>query len=413
MSGAKLYSLVQSRSAALCLWEANDGALQAATPGGGELAHHQGPYLVATAPGLAGLWRAFALALEAQRPLVLLPPVAREEAAILLRQLPKEAPTGAVLALFTSGSSGRPKAVFHSSASLLASGHQLTKALGPSGGLACWLPPWGMAGVAFQLLWPLCSEATLVASQRGGFLQHSHLWGGWLHERQIFRVVANPFLLRAWLKNDSLHWRGQAYSFTAPLGPSLRAEFSRCLHEAQLIEGYGLTEAAGPVLADGHSLGAELRLGQNNELVISGPQLLLGYGEEGLFRAAPQWLPTGDAFTSVSSRWLFTGRLRELIDVGGRKIAPALLEELFEGMPEVSECVAFARQVSGVERPALVYVRDRSCALSEAELAEKIEQRARASLSLDARPVWWREIEAIPRLASGKADRTRVRSEWS
>jgi acyl-CoA synthetase (AMP-forming)/AMP-acid ligase II len=174
-----------------------------------------------------------------------------------------------------------------------------------------------------------------------------------------------------------------------------------------------MSEAAGPVLRDGRSLGAETRIGSEGELEISGAQLFLGYSSEGRFAEAPEWFPTGDQFCKEGERLLFCARLRELIDLEGRKVAPALLEEVFEGMPEIRDCLAFELELQGRVSAAFVYVRAEDCDLSEEELAAKVEHRARTSLSVDMRPRWWREVGEIPRLSNGKADRKKVKTDWS
>lgn len=388
------------------LGEANAGA------GNGEPFAH-GEYFVCRAPSLSKLRENWLTALGAKHPLVLLPPVSAAEEVILLRQLPTAPPKDAVLVLFTSGTTGTPKAVFHGERSLLTSGQQLLKAFGPHPRLACLLPAWGMAGLAFQLLYPAAAGGGTVLENRGGFLQWSHSLDGILSLGRCSLLVANPMLLKMWLRNDRFTWRGRTVSFTAPMGESLRERWRAQLPLAPLEEGYGMSEAAGPVLLEGKSLGAHLRLSSSGELELGGDQLLLGYGSEGKFLPASGWFATGDLFAEGKRGWEFRARLRELIDLGGRKVAPGLIEEVFLGMPEIAECLVFPKMIEGIERAALVYVRATNCTLAENELSAEIERRTRTSLSLEVRPAWWREVKEIPRLAGGKADRKRVRSEWS
>lgn len=358
-------------------------------------------YFVLRPQSGAELPDAFARAEAAGQVLTLLPPQTPAADAILLRQLPPNPPPEAKLVLFTSGSTGTPRAVFHSAASLAASGAQLARAFPGESGVLCLLAPWGMAGVAFHYLLPCFGVRPAVLLPPGPVRD----WIPSLPEltRGVGLVALNPILLEFALAAIPMG-SVKLVSLTAPLRPHQRAVTG-------LQEIYGMTEAAGPVLLDGRSLGAELRRSDSGELELRGPQLCLGFGVEGRFepRAAAEWFATGDLFTENAGEFRFFARERELIDVGGRKIAPALIEELFGALPEVGDCVAFGYEANGTERPALLYVRRPGVALGEAELREKIGEWARTSISMDMRPFVWRETDSLPRLPNGKLDRRGAR----
>lgn len=365
-------------------------------------------YLLCDAPDVPELYSAF---VESEgKTLVVLPPSTTAERNLLLRQLPRIRPPSARLALFSSGTTGEPKAIFHSEQSLLASAEQLARAFSAFSGSkqrACLLPAWGMAGIAFHFLLPL------VRGGRHFFSREPLLY--WLehadrlfHECEVGLLVMNPFQHAALLRSEEKRWEGTALTLTAPMKQKQREEHN-AIRKGHLLEIYGMSEAAGPVLLEGHSLGAELRLSSSQELEISGPQLCLGYGIEGQFSATKEWFATGDRFSFAQGKWSFEARMRELIDVGGRKIAPRVIEEIYEQLPEISECLAFAGVSAGLERPGLVYVRRAGCDLSREALAQIIEKRAGELLSEDLRPVWWRELENLPRLPNGKPDRKSLR----
>jgi O-succinylbenzoic acid--CoA ligase len=225
-------------------------------------------------------------------------------------------------------------------------------------------------------------------------------------------VTLNPFLLDMLLRADTRSLGADVISLTAPLKAGQRAAFARAFGR-EPREIYGMTEAAGPVLLDGVSLGADTRLGAGDELELRGDQLFLGYGANGRFEKAPGWFPTGDAFARDADKLVHRARLRDLIDTGGRKIAPRILEEALEGLPEIAECLAFGVELGGVERAGIVYVRKPACALPREKLATLVEEFTAAHLSAELRPRFWLEVEALPRNARGKPDRKAARSRWA
>jgi len=110
-----------------------------------------------------------------------------------------------------------------------------------------------------------------------------------------------------------------------------------------LLQGYGLTEAApvvtGNTLQDnepesvGTALpGVELKLGDKDELLVRGPNVMLGYwrNPEATRKAvdADGWLHTGDVARIAGNGHVFiVGRLKEILVLStGEKVAPADLE---------------------------------------------------------------------------------------
>jgi long-chain acyl-CoA synthetase len=109
-----------------------------------------------------------------------------------------------------------------------------------------------------------------------------------------------------------------------------------------LLQGYGLTEAAPVVTSNrlqdnlpesvGIPLpGVEVKLGEKNELLVRGPNVLMGYWNrpEDTARAidAEGWLHTGDQARIENGYVFIVGRLKEIVVLStGEKVTPEALE---------------------------------------------------------------------------------------
>src|SRR5260370_19905458 len=85
--------------------------------------------------------------------------------------------------------------------------------------------------------------------------------------------------------------------------------------------------------------------GTPGEVVIRGPNVMHGYEnnpQANLASFVDGWFRTGDLGTLDHARYLrLIGRLKELINRGGEKIAPREIDEVLESNPAVKEAVAF------------------------------------------------------------------------
>lgn len=132
-----------------------------------------------------------------------------------------------------------------------------------------------------------------------------------------------------------------AISGGAPLSPRLLHCFVGL--GLPLLQGYGLTEASPIVTANtlennvpasvGRALpGVEIRLGERDELLVRGPNVMLGYWNDPEKTSeaidADGWLHTGDAARIEPDGHVFiVGRLKEILVMStGEKVAPGDLE---------------------------------------------------------------------------------------
>src|SRR5208283_905422 len=86
--------------------------------------------------------------------------------------------------------------------------------------------------------------------------------------------------------------------------------------------------------------------GNEGELLVSGPNIMLGYHnkpEETARSLVDGWFLTGDlARCDHSGLITITGRIKELIIRGGENIAPAEIEEVVLQIPGIEDCCAVA-----------------------------------------------------------------------
>ena len=195
--------------------------------------------------------------------------------------------------------------------------------------------------------------------------------GGW-HPRQLLGPALDRLIgakLRARL-GGRLRF---AICGGAPLAPELGRTFTAL--GVPLLQGYGLTEASPVVSVNrpednvvesiGPPLqGVEVRIGEHSELLVRGPNVMLGYwGDEAATRAAIDaegWLHTGDqARQDEGGRLYITGRIKDLIVLAnGEKVPPAEMElaigldDLFEQVIVVGEGRAYLTALAVVNEEA-------------------------------------------------------------
>jgi len=145
---------------------------------------------------------------------------------------------------------------------------------------------------------------------------------------------------------------------------ALNAEIAEWFHAAGILilEGYGMTENAagatvnhpedykigtvGPALP-----GAEVKIGENDEVMLRGPHIMAGYHnlpeETAATLTSDGWLHTGDKGSLDADGFLtITGRIKDLFKTsGGKYVAPPAIESKFKAIcPYVSQFLVFGSE---------------------------------------------------------------------
>ena len=158
--------------------------------------------------------------------------------------------------------------------------------------------------------------------------------------------------------------------------------------------------------------GKHLKQGQTGEVVIQGPNVITGYENnpdanatsfvDGWFRTGDQGILDQDGYLTL------TGRIKELINRGGEKIAPREIDEVLLSHPCVAEAVAFGRPhpTWGEEVEAAVVLR-------EPQTETVLLGYCRERLADFKCPKKVHIVDTIPRTATGKIQRRAVAAAFA
>jgi long-chain acyl-CoA synthetase len=209
----------------------------------------------------------------------------------------------------------------------------------------------GLARRLFELTVRIGWQRFLHAQGRGSWPPGSLLWP--LLERLVARKVTARLGGRLRV----------AISGGAPLNESIARVFIGL--GVPIVQGYGLTETAPVVsvnpLQDNIPAsvgvpirGVEVRIGPNDELLVKGPGVMLGYWNNHAATAQmidhEGWLHTGDQARIDDSRHIYiTGRIKDILVLSnGEKVPPADMESAIALDPLVEQVM-----VIGEGRPYL------------------------------------------------------------
>jgi long-chain acyl-CoA synthetase len=347
---------------------------------------------------------------------------------------------------YSSGTTGLPKGVMLSHYNLIANVYQLlapnATQLSPADTMLCFLPLYHIYGLNVALNPMLVLGATLVLMPRFNVPQ---LLGLLTSESVTMMPVVPPAL-------NALNQAAEAGQFpahhhvawvksgAAPLAPELARRFTE-LTGIIVNQGYGMTEAS-PVTHLGYvappsmnrptSLGqplaktecrvldandCEVALSEPGELVMRGPQFMLGYWKEPQATAAvlrDGWYWSGDIVNRDDDNFFYVlDRRKEMIKYKGFPVAPAEVEAVLMEHPAVRDCGVVARpNLDAGEIPCAFVV------LREGELSDDAMKKSLCGFVADRlthykQPREIHFVEAVPRTPSGKILRRELRKNFS
>ncbi|MEW1821483.1 class I adenylate-forming enzyme family protein [Arthrobacter sp. NPDC080031] len=351
--------------------------------------------------------------------------------------VPHGDPESIVYLAFTSGTTGQPKGVMHSSNTMLA----------PVRALAV---DWNLdADMVIYSLSPLSHNlgfgAMLLALTGGGSLVAHDLARGQSVARRIaetgstfvFGVPTHAIDLLAELERGDIESLPELKGFRIS-GAAIPGDVAARLIAAGVVpqSGYGMTEAGSHhyTLPDDSAerivgssgrpfAGHDVRIldredasldvppGTIGQIAGRGPSVMLGYFDnqaatESSF-TADGWFLTGDLGWADEDGYIrITGRKKDVIIRGGHNIFPAKIENLASRFDAVGKAAAIPVPDDRLgERVCLVVTR---AGLSDPEPDELLRFLDREGLSKYDMPEFLQVVDSIPLLPSGKLDKRQL-----
>ena len=346
---------------------------------------------------------------------------------------------------YSSGTTGLPKGVMLSHFNLVANLFQL---LGPNGSafvpddvMLCFLPLYHIYGLNVLLNPALTLGATLVLMPRFDIAPLL----GLLVSEQVTTMPTVPPALNAlcqaaeagqFPQNHRLRW---IKSGAAPMPPELGRRFTS-LTGVLVCQGYGMTEASPvthlgylePELYRAESIGQplvqtdcrvldiegnEVPAGSPGELVMRGPQFMMGYWKEPQATAAvlrDGWYWSGDVVSRDAEDFYYVlDRVKEMIKYKGFSVAPAEVEAVLMEHAAVRECGVVGRRDSDAGEIPVAFIALREGFPSSEKLKEELCAFVADRLAHYKQPREIRFVDVVPKTASGKLLRRELRKALS
>lgn len=276
------------------------------------------------------------------------------------------------LVLHTSGTTSRPKVVPLLNRNLAASAKNIATTLGLTQsdiGLNI-MPLFHIHGLIASMLSSMSVGASVVCTPGFNALKIYQ----WFKDVNPTWYTAVPTMHQAIMSRasrnaeviDGMRLRF-ARSSSSSLPPPVMAEVERTFR-CPVIEAYGMTEAAHQMASNplppadrkpgtvGRAAGPEVAIfdfdgnpldqGGEGEICIRGSNVFSGYENNPDANAEAfygDWFRTGDqGFLDEDGYLTISGRLKEIINRGGEKIAPREVDDVLQAHPAVAQVVTFA-----------------------------------------------------------------------
>jgi acyl-CoA synthetase (AMP-forming)/AMP-acid ligase II len=340
-------------------------------------------------------------------------------------------PDDEALVLHTSGTTSRPKLVPLRQRNLAFSAENIarTYALSPVDVAICVMPLFHIHGLMASTMATFYSGGTVVPSAFDAMTfwaaaaDHHATWYSAVPTMHQMMLLRNRGERPAGAENLRFI-RSSSSALSPETMHQLESRFG-----APVLEAYGMTEAAHQMASNplppgerragtvGVATGVRIEVmdeegrllarGARGEVVIQGPSVIDAYARDPEANAKSftnGWFRTGDqGFLDHGGYLSLVGRLKEMINRGGEKIAPREIDDVLLQHPAVAEAVAFGTPHSGWGEEVAAAV-----VLKGPATEKELIAFARERLADHKVPRRLYLVEQIPRTATGKIQRRSV-----
>ena len=350
---------------------------------------------------------------------------------------PPPDPEALAVLLYTSGTSGAPRAAMLSHRALVANLEQVAAVqppmLEPDDVVLGVLPLFHVYGLNAVLGQVLRRQATLLVVD--GFDADSTL--DLVSQQGVTVLPVAPPVFAHWRGVPDLRERLGSVRLCLSGSAPLPAEAVRAFTDATGIpvhQGYGLTEAA-PVVTStlcsrapkpgsvGAALpGVALRLvdetgaapeGEDpGEIQVAGDNLFSGYWPDGEDApGADGWFATGDVgFLDADGDLFLVDRLKDLVIVSGFNVYPSEVEDVVREVDAVADAAVIGTDDERTGEAVVAYVvRRADSSLTDAEVADAVREHCASRLARFKQPAVVHVVTDLPRSLTGEVSRGRLR----
>jgi acyl-CoA synthetase (AMP-forming)/AMP-acid ligase II len=334
--------------------------------------------------------------------------------------------------LYTTGSTGKPKAVLLSDVGMIANGENLIDAMGFHHGLTFVIcgpldhfGPWSkmlpvfMTGGTLHILDGLKDLDALFYALRPSTFTYGEA-------KSATFLVPSAIRMLLQFSRERLAKLADCIEFietgAAPMATSDMQQLREVLPNTKLYNTYASTETGivctypyhltqsilqgcvGPTMK--HS---EVAIGTDGEICVSGPVLMAGYLNEdadGHFQLEPvgKSFQTSDlGYLDEEGRLFLTGRKANFINVGGLKLSPVEVEDAAMGFAGILDCLCIpvSHPVMG-QVPKLLVVLQEGFSLNKKEIARYLKEKLTENWKV---PINYEVVEEIRKMPNGKKNR--------
>lgn len=338
------------------------------------------------------------------------------------------------LLIFTSGTTGQPKGVALTHQNILANLRALIQ--------ECWhisehdrllhvLPTHHVHGLVLALYGSLYAGCAIVTFDKFDAAQTYKA----LRDNKITVFMGVPTMYHRLVDLPDAAPIATMRLFTcgsAPLSPETFKQFEQRFG-ARIVERYGLTET---LINTSNPVHGEQKIGsvgkplygvavtlldpqsqqvvedqKTGEICVRGDNVFSGYwNDPEITRKAfhNQWFRTGDLGRFDADGYLYiSGRLKELIIVGGSNVTPGEVERALEDTPGLAECAVAGAPDPDMGEKIVAFIVARKPHDNSA-LEIELRKRADERLAPYKRPKVYVFVETLPRNAMGKIERQKL-----